>query len=1105
MKDREYIVRFHWGYWMLYGNYPFQHANYCWDGGVSIENGSITRCSLIEFNGYAGPGRESYIDLSTPSWHWQGDNSNNRLGGIILRLQGSPDSKLYFSSRTADLSFTIRELLEKKMIQRHVGSRFSNVDLTAMFDGYDSELDHESDIQAMVQSDGRYRKLLEADEIIGPRHRWFRTDWAWVVPGESAEVQIPNPPWGKQEKSVELCLRVTLRCAAVFPAPKEESLEDILSRGRARNLVFPPGIKKEIFLPYEIWFRDKQVAQGERFFTYLGNVPLMEEISFDLPEELFDTEPGNLRIQNNDKENHLLIGRVYLEEKEVSELSIGTCPLWVLKGTEFEIEISCLGDQKNLVVNAPESVTILTSLPEKLLAGKHSVKVKIDDARAGVRIRFTSATAECEAEIEQVFAGNSEAQPMLVGIEDKTLPVNSPGHREEVIRHMATTQLGDLLIFRIGSTVDHSANIARLCREGGIYIRCAFSMDFEFIRAMKKEAGNYFLGFDWTEHDGPLWGYVQAPIPPPHGDAKPTMKTAYEGYLKYVGGLVEKVRDQDPDMKVWLMVSAIGHSLGYAGGMDTCFAQFNKSHNSILIADARGAAKAFRKPFWGTYQAEGAHVNPEGAHHIRMWWLSLYLSFISGAACANDEEAIYRTWHERLYSWGDRMPRTRRRITREFNRYIKTHPRGGSIQVKQALLLGRYSCDVTDGIGASDEHRATNLTMVWRNFGEWSPDWRPSSAEYGFRYLDVFFPGAWLQTLDQSVENMRRWFSGTPRGEIDLIPVDTDLDILSEYPLLLMLGWNTTDQNQYDQLKSYVEAGGRLFMSVPHLTTNIERDFLWNGLEPLNLLNDGDFSDLFGVKIVGKGEKLSKVKAEEGVENNLLQGYAQSETFFRFPPERPQHEEVNLAEIALQGAEVLARDVLSDKPILVRKRLGKGEAYLLCTHAYPGNSWLVPFVKPMIRALTESVPWPIALEDPSGDVHYTVRREEELYRVHLLNTDWTAAANEKPCKIRLGEEWIDLRVAEGALSEIVWVKDLVLKLQDAKVMVDSVTNEGKNCKIQLHGYGLAEMKMQSLAGRRIERVVCENREQACSNEGEWTKVEFDFGSRSEINLKVDFG
>ena len=639
-------------------------------------------------------------------------------------------------------------------------------------------------------------------------------------------------------------------------------------------------------------------------------------------------------------------------------------------------------------------------------------------------------------------------------------------------------------------------------------------MGFDRFHAMQREAGPFLLGWEWTEHDGPLWGYIQTPLPSRQPVAKATMRTAYEAYLDYVRSLVARVRRAAPETKVWLMVSAIGHSLAYAGGMDVCVSQLNKSHNVALLSDARGAARAHGREFWGSYQAEGAHINPDGPQQLRMWWLSLYLAYAAGAATANDEECLYRTWHERLYARGDRVPRERRRILREFNRYVKTHPRRGTARVRQALLIGRYACDVADGIGAADAHGTTAQTMVWRNFGEWTPAWRPSQAEYGMRHLDVFLPGVWLQTLLQSPGDVRRWYSGTPYGEIDFIPVDCDPGVLGEYALLFMLGWNTADDAQYGRLKSYVEGGGKLFLSVPHLTRNEEREFLWNGLEPLNLIRDGDFADLFGVRVAGRGPAVGNVAAETATRDNPLAGYAQSASFFRLPPVPPLHDPACLAEVTLAGAEVLARDAQTGKPVLVRRRLGEGEAYLLCTWAYPGNSWLKPLVDDFLRALAETVPAPVALEDGTGDVYYTARVEAPdqdqkvdpdhlVYRVHLLNTDWTAAGNEKACRLRLGENRVDVKIREGRLSEIVWAGPLAFLVEDPKVHVAGLARTAGGYTAPVHGYGRAEIALRALGEHRLGAVTYRGRPVSREPDGDWTRIRFDFADRSTGDLAVE--
>ena len=77
-----------------------------------------------------------------------------------------------------------------------------------------------------------------------------------------------------------------------------------------------------------------------------------------------------------------------------------------------------------------------------------------------------------------------------------------------------------------------------------------------------------------------------------------------------------------------------------------------------------------------------------------------------------------------------------------------------------------------------------------------------------------------LHTLQQSPDRLRRWYSGTPYGEIELIPIDAPAEVLSQFRLLLLLGWNTMDEEQYGKLTAHVANGGTLVMSVPHATRN---------------------------------------------------------------------------------------------------------------------------------------------------------------------------------------------------------------------------------------------------------------------------------------------
>ena len=145
---------------MSYAPYPFQHTTYNWDGAVTAQRGNLNRCWLISFNGHYGDVAESLIPLVKAEWNWQAPDSQNRLGGILFEVAGSPDTAVRFSSKTADMEFTIGDLLRTKVICRHIGQRYSNVDVTAMFDGYDPGLDRPQDSQMLTEIIGHPRRLI---------------------------------------------------------------------------------------------------------------------------------------------------------------------------------------------------------------------------------------------------------------------------------------------------------------------------------------------------------------------------------------------------------------------------------------------------------------------------------------------------------------------------------------------------------------------------------------------------------------------------------------------------------------------------------------------------------------------------------------------------------------------------------------------------------------------------------------------------------------------------------------------------------------------------------------------------------------------------------
>ena len=1098
-------IRIHWGYYMQYAPYPWQHAAYAWDGGISAQGGAIRRSWIIDFSGYYGDVRETLVELDKPQWSWEPPTAQNRLGGILFELDGDSRSRVRFSTRSIEFEFTVGELADRGVIRRHLGQRYSNVDVTVVRDGFDPLLDQDRELETMTHADGRLRRLVHARDLAAPVYRWFRADWAWAPPGRQVELAIDvsdHRPDVRPESSVrtQRFLQVAFRCVAAAADPGEP-IEDVVQRGSAHR----PGNAGDVpALPYSIFVAGEESCRAEQSFRD-QNVPLIEELSVEIPWQLLHSGRAEVRLQNRSASDYLLVGRVYLEEVRRGVLEIHSCPRWVRQGHEFEIVLDCSRDQSVVSVETPAGLVPLTATPVTLPHGRHRVRFRADAPLCDAAITVATESCRREALIEQVIAVGQERNPMRIGFEDSTHQPDVPGYREEIIRHFVEAQLGDLYMLRVGHSDRRALELARFCRDHGLYVQTDATSPPERVSAIRREIGDYLLCHHWGESDGFLWGYAARPeyhrvsVP----ERERTMRTAHDDFVAFFRRMAVATRGADPLVQPWVLFSAVGIGCAYEAGMAAGLSQFNKSNNALLVADARGAARAHGKPFWGTYQAEGAHVSPEGDQHLRMWWLSLHLAYVAGAAQVADEECLYREYHQRSYGRNDRVPRLRRQILREFCRYVRTHPRKGAIRANQACLIGRYACDVVDGISRTDEH-GDREPVVWRSFGGWGDEWRPSTAEYGLRYLDAFLPGVWLQTLQLPPERVRRWFCGTPLGEIELIPIDAPPDVLSAFPLLLLLGWNTMDEEQYTSLRNYVENGGKLFMSVPHATMNESRLFLTNGFEPLNLVRAGDFADLFGVRVSGRGARLGRLRGAADVADNPVQAVFQWPTINQHPAEGPLHPRPHVARIELCGAEVLVRDDDTEAPVLVRSRIGEGEAYLLCTYEYPGNSYLAPLMKPLVRVLSRSVATAVQLEDPSGDIYFTVRHEEQsgISRLHLLNTDWTEAGNEKVCRIRLGDRWIGLAVREGRISEIVWLDDLVILVEGPGVHVERIEQTSDGFEMEIHGHGETELLTRLISHRRGDPWTLSGSGTAIGKRGAWDAVQVAFDGRSVGSIKL---
>ena len=72
------------------------------------------------------------------------------------------------------------------------------------------------------------------------------------------------------------------------------------------------------------------------------------------------------------------------------------------------------------------------------------------------------------------------------------------------------------------------------------------------------------------------------------------------------------------------------------------------------------------------------------------------------------------------------------------------------------------------------------------------------------------------------------YHSGTPRGNVDVVPVEADGDVLKNYRALAFMGYNRAQAEDLDKLTDYVEQGGTLILGWAHLNTQTERTAIEN-------------------------------------------------------------------------------------------------------------------------------------------------------------------------------------------------------------------------------------------------------------------------------------
>lgn len=940
--------RIDFGYQYLYSRKHY-HPTYIWDGNLECENGEILNTYKLEYPyTWFGPGHSAKeTKLSSPLWEIR---TKRELKGIRIEAEVSEDTVFYLNTKTIDLKFSAKEISEKGRLEFLAGPKYLNCYVII------TKTDYLWFRQPLKENETEFK----AEDLKLPVHDWSRMKLAWLDPKESVKIEY-------EVKETSRDYMETLIHLVAMAAPKFSPEKEVQVRG---------------YIPFEILCDGKKVCEFERYFRHHDECMQILEDEW----RRVKVEPGKhiFEIKNNHDELCVAISRITFKPCEYnhSQLSV---PNWAIKGERVLGKVFACFEDKILIEGIGETVDCKEGWNEFSFAFKE----------AGEKV---ISTEKDKANIE-VFDCEEEKYPVKVGYDLTTVPHDNSGYMDWLLDYTYRTRLGNYIVFRNFNVPAEPGEYTRygaFCREHSLNVSaCMEYLDGELIKA----AGESFNECGSHEYTGPVYARN-----PEESSASKDMKEASEKFIKYNQEKFEQIHEVFPR-------GAFGDASGgtrysFLAGASFVRAETMVPHTISLLSKVRPAAEALSDGRWGVHIAIQHPQQPYHETHLGQYFLSLMQAWAMGAETIYEEDSLFNLFKEERQTWDDLLTKGKRDMTRNFYKFAKTHPRKGKNVRNIAFLEGRYAAPFNGFICDTEQDPHYS---VWGVYGNNDECWGHKQPEKCRQILDVLSPGASTHPLRQKFDKRRFFFSGTPYGDFDCVPVEASKEYFDNYKLILNLGWNTAICEDMEKLKGFVEDGGVLLTGIPQFSTHVKRDFL-KDMKDLALINNGDLSDIAGIKVKGRGKEYSgywNCKNKKNISEPELSS---------LPSDFPEEDgKPYLADIELTGAEILAWDYYTGEPMLVKYKLGKGFVYTFTLWAYPGHEAFQRFAAAFVKELSKETLGDVFVKDNSEEVFWTVWENEGKKTVMLLNTDWTQKDNVKKVKIVLKDKETEVLVKERTL------------------------------------------------------------------------------------------
>lgn len=967
--------RIDWGYQYLYSRRHY-HPVYIWDGTLECLRGRITETRQLDYPAlWYGPGHcAKEKKLEKPEWR---SRTKRGISGIRVLAEAGDSTEFILRTASGNFEFTAEQLESEGRVVFPAGPKYLNCHVVATRTGY-----------LWFRPDPKPGQIVfEAEDLELTHHEWARMNLAWLPPGGSLEFKADIP--ASNADYSETLFHLIAMAAGDYTPDEETQVHDVF--------------------PMKLFCDNIEVADFKHYFR---EHDLLMQLLEDVWQR-FRVKPGKhiFRLKNCNTEFNLAISRIILQQSERNhgELSL---PPWGLANEKLTGKIFAVRNDRFTIAGPGFSTEI------EAVFGWNEFEFAVKKAGTAV---FSSGKDSAEV---QVLDCPEENIPVKVGYEMTAVPHDDSGLMDWLLDYTQRTRLGNLIVFRSflyeknsRKRKDVPGALLRkwgdFCRKHGLYAAALTDFDNgELVAA----AGEKF--HDCGRHEYPGAVYARDPEEP---WSSSDMKEASENFTKYLKKEVDRAHKVSDRAAFGDASGGIRHS--FIAGADFVRAETMVPHTQHLLSQARAAAESLGGGEWGVHIAT---QHPCQLYfkdqHLGQYFLALMQPWMMGADMIYEEDSLFLMWKEERQTWDDALTKGKRGLTRAFFKFAKTHPRRGKCVRNIAFLEGRYAAPFNGFICGAEQDP---YYSVWGYFGNNAPEWGHGQPEKCRQILDVLMPGANTHPLRQKFEKRRFFFSGTPYGDFDEVPAEAEAGYLSKYKLLLNLGWNTMIAEDYAKLKKFAENGGTLLTGIPQFSTHTGRGFL-RDFEDLALWNNGDISDLCGIIAKGRGGVFSGQWNCAGREN------IPEPELSALPNDSPDEDGPGyLAEVELRGAETAAWDAANGKPMLVRRRMGKGWIYTLTLWAYPGHERFQKFAAAWVAFLASASRTEIKVEDPSKEVFWTLwERNDATKTLMMLNTDWTKPGNIKTVRLATPRISQQLEIKEhNAVFVDISGKDEIIKVR----------------------------------------------------------------------------